>query len=92
MPSNIREQLIEKLHNRTARVGIIGMGYVGLPLAVVFAEAGFEVTGVDPIAWKMDKINHGESYILDVPDEQVARLVKAGKLKGTTDYDKLKKK
>ncbi|NMB67973.1 MAG: nucleotide sugar dehydrogenase [Chloroflexi bacterium] len=86
MSSNIREQLIEKLNNRTAKIGIIGMGYVGLPLAVVFAEAGFEVTGVDPIGWKMDKINRGESYILDVSDEQVARLVKAGKLKATTDY------
>lgn len=86
MSSNIRDQLIEKLQNRTAKIGIIGMGYVGLPLAVVFAEAGFEVTGVDPIGWKMDKINRGESYILDVSDEQVARLVKAGKLKATTDY------
>lgn len=89
MVSVVPDQLIEKLQNRTARVAILGMGYVGLPLAVVFAEAGFEVTGVDPIAWKMDQINRGESYILDVPQEQVARLVKAGKLKATTDYSVL---
>ncbi|MEM5774539.1 MAG: hypothetical protein AAGU05_06010, partial [Anaerolineaceae bacterium] len=59
MVSVVPDQLIEKLQNRTARVAILGMGYVGLPLAVVFAEAGFEVTGVDPIAWKMDQINRG---------------------------------
>ncbi|HHY88629.1 MAG TPA: nucleotide sugar dehydrogenase [Chloroflexi bacterium] len=85
--SNVtRDVLVKKLQDRTARVAVIGMGYVGLPLATVFAEAGFEVTGVDPVAEKMEALNRGESYILDVPSEQVARLVKAGKLKGTTDY------
>lgn len=89
MPSDIREKLIEKLKNHTAKVAVLGMGYVGLPLATVFAESGYEVIGVDPIAAKMEKLNRGESYILDVPSEQVARLVKAGKLKGTTDYSVL---
>ncbi len=89
MSSEVRTTLIEKLNKRSAKVAVIGMGYVGLPLATVFAEAGFDVIGVDPIDWKMEKLNRGESYILDIPNEQVARLVKAGKLKGTTDYSVL---
>ena len=83
-------QLIEKLHKKTARVAVLGMGYVGLPFATVFAEAGFEVTGIDPIAEKMDKLNHGESYIMDVETGLVERLVSSGKLKGSTDYSVLK--
>ena len=83
-------QLIEKLRKKTARVAVLGMGYVGLPFATVFAEAGFEVTGIDPIAEKMDKLNHGESYIMDVETGLVERLVSSGKLKGSTDYSVLK--
>ena len=83
------KQLIEKFHNKTARVAVMGMGYVGLPFATVFAEAGFTVTGVDPVKDKMDRVNRGESYIMDVPAEKVAGLVKKGKLKGTTDYSVL---
>lgn len=86
----IANQLIAKLQNKTARVAVLGMGYVGLPFATVFAEAGFDVTGIDPIPEKMEALNRGESYIMDVPTEKVARLVKAGKLKGTTDYSILK--
>ncbi len=78
--------LIDKFQNKTARVAVLGMGYVGLPFATVFAEAGFSVVGVDPVKEKMDMINRGESYIMDVPTENVAALLKAGKLKGTTDY------
>ncbi|KAF0111137.1 MAG: UDP-glucose/GDP-mannose dehydrogenase [Chloroflexi bacterium] len=87
---DIANQLIDKLKNKTARVAVLGMGYVGLPFAAVFAEAGFEVTGIDPIEEKMNLLNDGESYIMDVPTETVNRLVKAGKLKGTTDYSVLK--
>ncbi len=83
--------LIEKFQNKTARVAVLGMGYVGLPFATVFAEAGFTVIGVDPIQEKMDKINKGESYIMDVPSEKVAKLLKEGKLSGTTDYSVLAK-
>ena len=86
----IARVLMDKLKNKTARVAVLGMGYVGLPFATVFAEAGFEVTGIDPISEKMDMLNRGESYIMDVPSEQVARLVKKGKLKGTCDYSVLK--
>jgi len=83
------QQLIEKFKNKTARVAVMGMGYVGLPFATVFAEAGFTVTGVDPVKEKMDRINRGESYIMDVPSQKVADLVKKGKLSGTTDYSVL---
>lgn len=86
----LKETLIKKLNDRTARVGVVGLGYVGLPLAVVFAQAGFDVVGVDPIAEKVDAVNRGESYILDVDADSVAALVKAGKLTATTDYAILK--
>lgn len=85
------KQLLEKFQNKTARVAVMGMGYVGLPFATVFAEAGFTVVGVDPVKEKMEKINHGESYIMDVPTAKVATLVKKGKLTGTTDYSILAK-
>ncbi len=78
--------LIQKFEDRSARVGVIGIGYVGLPLAVVFAQAGFTVVGVDSIAEKVAAINRGESYILDVASSEVDELVKAGKLSATTDY------
>ena len=86
MSAMIKDELIQKLNDRSAVVAILGLGYVGLPLAVVFAEAGFTVLGVDPVAEKVDMLQRGESYILDVPTEQVARLVKAGKLIATTDF------
>jgi len=82
--------LIEKLKNRTAKVAVLGMGYVGLPLAVVFAEAGFDVVGVEPIESKVDALNRGESYILDVPTKHVHRLVKEGRLRATTDNSTLR--
>ncbi len=86
MASDTRQVLIEKLRNRSAKVAVVGMGYVGLPLAVVFAEAGFQVTGIDLDSRKVETLNRQESYILDVPTAQVADLVKKGFLKATTDY------
>ncbi len=86
----IKETLLKKLHDKTARIAILGMGYVGLPLAVVFAEAGFTVTGIDPDERKADALNKGTSYIPDVPTETVAKLVKSGRLKATTDFSVLK--
>ncbi len=80
-----KDKLLEKLRQRTAKVAVLGQGYVGLPLAVVFAEAGYTVTGVDPDPRKVEAINRGESYIGDVPSEQLAKLVKAGKLCATSD-------
>ncbi len=86
----IKETLIKKLKEKTARVGILGLGYVGLPLAVVFAEAGFQVTGIDPDSRKVDSLNKSISYIPDVKTEVVERLVKSGHLTTTTDFSVLK--
>ncbi len=66
--------ILEKIENRQAVVGVIGLGYVGLPLAVAFAEQGFRVIGIDINQERTDAINRGESYISDVPSEQVAAL------------------
>jgi UDP-N-acetyl-D-glucosamine dehydrogenase len=84
-----KQTLINKLKDRTAKVGILGLGYVGLPLAVVFAEAGYSVTGIDPDQRKVDSLRNKVSHIQDVPTEQVERLVSAGKLNATTDFSVL---
>jgi UDP-N-acetyl-D-glucosamine dehydrogenase len=89
MMNSTKQFLLEQLQNRSARVAILGLGYVGLPLAVVFADAGFDVTGIDPDQSKVDSIRNGVSHIQDVPTEQVARLVAAGKLHATTDFSVL---
>jgi UDP-N-acetyl-D-glucosamine dehydrogenase len=86
----LKNDLIEKLENRTARVAVIGLGYVGLPLAVVLADAGFDVTGIDLDSSKTDRLNRGESYIHDVPSEQVRTHVDSGRLRGTTDFQVLR--
>ncbi len=85
-----KEILIKKLRDKSAKIAILGLGYVGLPLAVVFGEAGFNVTGVDPDKRKIDALKEGKSYIPDVHTDKVAALVKAGKLTSTTDFSVLK--
>src|SRR5512134_42371 len=87
---SIKETLIKKLRDKKARIGILGLGYVGLPLAVVFGEAGFHVTGVDPDKRKIDALNKGVSYIPDVKTETVEKLVKSGHLTATSDFSVLK--
>jgi UDP-N-acetyl-D-glucosamine dehydrogenase len=82
-------KLLNQLQDCAAKVAVLGQGYVGLPLAVVFAEAGFDVIGIDPDQNKVDTINRGESHIPDIPSEQVARLVANGTLKATTDFSVL---
>ena len=82
-------ELKEKIRTKQARIGIIGLGYVGLPLAVEFAKAGFEVTGFDVDVAKVSSINKGRSYIGDVPSDDVSGAFKAGKLKATDDMSKL---
>ncbi|MFZ5819971.1 MAG: nucleotide sugar dehydrogenase [Chloroflexota bacterium] len=86
----IKETLIENLKDKKARVAVLGLGYVGLPLAVVFGEAGFRVTGIDPDARKVDLLKKGISYIPDVKTEVVEKLVKSGHLAATTDFSALK--
>jgi UDP-N-acetyl-D-glucosamine dehydrogenase len=81
-----KETLIKKLQDKTAKIGILGMGYVGMPLAVVFAEKGFTVLGIDPDTRKVDTFKKGISYIQDVPTEAVARLKAAGKLDMSADF------
>src|SRR5512147_541922 len=83
---SIKETLIKNLKEKKARIGILGLGYVGLPLAVVFAEAGFHVTGIDPDSRKADSLKRGVSYIPDVKTEAVEKLVKSGYLTATTDF------
>src|SRR5579872_6881415 len=78
--------LEEKIKSRTARVGIVGLGYVGLPLAVEFAKAGFSVTGIDVQESKIAKLKRGESYVQDVPTESLRPLVETGKFSATTDF------
>lgn len=85
-----KQQLLDRLSNRSAHIGIIGLGYVGLPLAVAFAEAGFNVTGLDLDARKVDSLAQGISYIPDIPTAQIAPLVKSGKLRATTRYEDLR--
>jgi UDP-N-acetyl-D-glucosamine dehydrogenase len=81
--------LHDRIRTRSARVGVIGLGYVGLPLAVEFARAGFTVTGFDVDASKIGLINAGRSYIPDVPEADLAAQVRAGKLNATTDMAQL---
>ena len=83
-------QLLSRIEDESAGVGVIGLGYVGLPLAVGMAKSGFKVTGIDVSQSKVDATNQGISNIPDVPSEDLAPLVQAGKLTATTDYDALK--
>jgi UDP-N-acetyl-D-glucosamine dehydrogenase len=80
------EQLTNKIKTKTARVGVVGLGYVGLPLAVEYANEGYSVTGIDLQTSKVDQINNGISYIQDVPTSVVAPAVAAKKLRATTDF------
>ncbi len=83
------EVLAEKIRSRTAKVGVVGLGYVGLPLAVEYAAEGYCVTGIDLNSGKTDRVNAGDSYVGDVPTAAMAPLVKAGRLKATTDFSVL---
>ncbi|HEV2985118.1 MAG TPA: nucleotide sugar dehydrogenase [Vicinamibacterales bacterium] len=89
MTEQIPSSTLERIRARKARVGVIGLGYVGLPLAVEFAHAGFDVTGFDVDAVKTDQINAGKSYIPDVADADLAACVRGGTLRATTDMTAL---
>ena len=86
----IKDTLIEKLQDKTAKIAILGLGYVGLPLAVVFGEAGFHVTGVDPDSRKVDSLNKGVSYIPDIKTEVIKKLVKSRNPTATGDFSVLR--
>ena len=85
-----QEELQEKFQDRSAKIVILGLGYVGLPLATLFAESGFDVTGVEPVLSKVESINQGESYVQDVPSDKIKELNQSGKLKATNDFSVLK--
>ena len=78
--------LLSRIRSRNARVGVIGVGYVGLPLALEFARAGFTTTGIETDREKVGLLNSGRSYIQDVPDSDIRREVKRGALSATADY------
>jgi UDP-N-acetyl-D-glucosamine dehydrogenase len=89
MSSPAFQSLVDRIQSKRAAVGVIGLGYVGLPLAVEFAKAGFDVTGFDVDAAKVSTINGGHSYIPDVPNEDVAAAAAAGRLRATSDMRRL---
>lgn len=86
----LKKQLLEKITNKTAVVGVIGLGYVGLPLAVEKANAGFKTIGFDVQEEKVKLVNEGHNYIGDVVDSELENLVKQGKLSATSDYSFIK--
>jgi UDP-N-acetyl-D-glucosamine dehydrogenase len=87
---DIAKRLEEKIRNKSARLGIVGMGYVGLPLAVEFGKAGFSVTGLDVDPDRVKSLQAGKSYIPDVSSDELQNLVKAGLFRGTTDLQVLR--
>jgi len=84
------DSIMKKIEGKTVKVGIIGLGYVGLPLAVSFAHRGVEVLGFEKSVKKADSVNAGRNYIGDVKDEEMAAAVKAGKLTATTDFSRVR--
>lgn len=84
------EQLLENIRDRSARIAVIGCGYVGLPLAVAFARAGFGVCAIDSAEERVASIKAGKSYLMDVPTAELAPLVADGRLSATIDYSTLR--
>jgi len=88
--NSVASELIGKIQDRRARIGVIGLGYVGLPLAVDKAIAGYEVIGFDIQQKRVDMVNQGVNYIGDVVDDELRQVVSDGRLRATTDYDEIK--
>ena len=82
-------RLKDKLLNKTAVLGVIGLGYVGLPLAVEKAKAGYKTVGFDIQREKVDKVNSGINYIGDVVNEDLEKIVKSGMLTATSDFSQV---
>src|SRR5512133_1716470 len=87
--SSMKAQLLQRIHDRKAVIGIIGLGYVGLPLAVEFAQAGFHVIGYDVSDRVVDLLMSGKSHIQDVPDSDIAQLVRNGTFEATAKESRL---
>src|SRR5690242_15279138 len=90
-PVSPTDKLTRKIESRTANLAVIGLGYVGLPLAVEFGQAGFQVHGIDVDEGRVRELQRGNSYIQDVPTADVKKLVKASRLMATTDFSVLRK-
>jgi UDP-N-acetyl-D-glucosamine dehydrogenase len=96
LPTEMTDQMVrspqtaatlkQRIQDRTAKVGVIGMGYVGLPLAYEFAHAGFDVVGIDVQPKKVERINEGDSYIKDIDRAGFQQIVESGKLRATSDF------
>jgi UDP-N-acetyl-D-glucosamine dehydrogenase len=84
------QNILNKIESKEMLVGIIGLGYVGLPLAVEFGKAGFKVMGIDVNQDRVDQLNRGENYIQDVNSDEFSRLVESGHFWATTDYSVIK--
>jgi len=87
--NSVASELIRKIQDKLAKIGVIGLGYVGLPLAVDKAIAGYEVIGFDIQQKRVDMVNQGVNYIGDVVDEELRQVVSDGRLRATTDYDEI---
>ena len=85
----LKEQLIEKIQTHKARIGIVGLGYVGLPLVLRFGEEHFSVIGFDVDPVKVRKLNAGESYIRHIPAERLQSLLKENRFEATSDFRRL---
>ena len=85
----MKEQLLKKISDKSIAAGVVGLGYVGLPLAVEIARAGFKTTGFDLLDDKVSKVNNGENYISDVNSETLKALTADGMLKATTDFSRI---
>ena len=85
--SNLKNDLLKKIADKTAVVGIVGLGYVGLPLAVEMAEAGYKTIGFDVQSKKVDSVNAGHNYIGDIVGDKLKNMVETGYLRATSDFD-----
>lgn len=86
----MKEKLLQKINDRSLIAGVVGLGYVGLPLAVEKAKAGFKTIGFDVQSSKVDMVNAGQNYIGDVVDEDLAKLVKEGQLSASADFSRIR--
>ena len=82
--------LVQRVRERSFRIGIIGLGYVGIPLALTACKAGFPVVGFDIDAKRVDQINRGESFIKHIPTAAIASAIREERFRATTDFDELR--